>query len=189
MGVKKKKKKKNPREITGRLRSSLRWQRRKRVRIARDTLLFSSLGGGELADPYNLVSIYMSFPWCWLVSTAGLQDWVCIPFICIWAPRLGLFPKCSLEVYSHNSSHTEKFKHQIGWIEILQVQPRPSVFHTEGCGAWTLILVTIHWGCILMELAFFYSHPSPLLTLICFCFPSVNAWIIFTCSLNFETDF
>lgn len=51
------KKKKNPREITGRLRISLRWQRRKRVRIAKDKLLFSRLEGGELADPYGLTCL------------------------------------------------------------------------------------------------------------------------------------
>lgn len=59
----------------------------------------------------------MSFPWCLFSSIARLQVWLCITFIWVWAPCLGLFTKYSLGVYSHNSAYMEKLKHRIGYTE------------------------------------------------------------------------
>lgn len=145
--------------------------------MAKNKLLFSNLGGGEVADTYSLMCL---FSWCLFVSSARLQGWICMPFIWVSSPM----QKASYQIVTRSlfPQHPSHGKTEApNWANWKGCRPSPDPLGSILGGMWGMCVLSYQFqlpptgACILMEFAFFYlfifTHGSHL---ICFYFSSLK---------------
>lgn len=140
--------------------------------MAKNKLLFSNLGGGEVADTYSLMCL---FSWCLFVSSARLQGWICMPFIWVSSPM----QKASYQIVTRSlfPQHPSHGKTEApNWANWKGCRPSPDPLGCILGGMWgmcalILVLVTTYRGlhpdgvCFLL---FIYFYPWLTLNLFLF---------------------